>query len=260
MNLPNIKQKLDKVNRFYTYLEANQEVLSNIDRDALLAAIRELYDACFEDAASTPTVAVEEKTAPKTTTKETKTTSKRPKLVFNTPTKTEKEVPAPKEEVAPKVAPKEEPTPEPTPTVEAPAPKEEPIIKQEPVVPAPPKATTPEPAKEEAPTPSNDFNEDYEELFMFKVATDLSQKLSEAPIKDLNKALGLNEKFLYINELFNGDVAKFQASVKLFNEAGGFDAARTHIEKDLIETYNWTNKLKKTVAKDFIKLVRRRYL
>ena len=50
MNLQNVKKKLDKVNRFYTYLESNQEDTSRIDRDALLSSIRSLYDACFDDA------------------------------------------------------------------------------------------------------------------------------------------------------------------------------------------------------------------
>ena len=84
--------------------------------------------------------------------------------------------------------------------------------------------------------------------------------LSEAPIKDLGKALGLNEKFLYINELFNGDVEKFQSSIKILNEGDSFTAARVHIESALIEQHQWMKKLKKPVAKEFVKLVRRRYL
>ena len=112
---------------------------------------------------------------------------------------------------------------------------------------------------QEATKPSA-FNQDFEGLFSFKVATDISQKLSETPLKDLSKALGLNEKFLYINELFAGDVVQFQEAIKQLNDAKDFDEARMHIENDFIQQYDWMNKQKNKLAKDFVKLVRRRYL
>jgi len=135
-------------------------------------------------------------------------------------------------------------------------PKQEPVIKAE-------EEEEEEEKKEEVNKSqdiSSSFNDDYEELFLFKAATDISQKLSEAPLGDLNKALGLNEKFLYINELYGGDVAKFQASMKVLNDGNNFDNARAHMETELIEKFEWMNKLKKSIAKDFVKLVRRRYL
>lgn len=261
MNLQTIKQRLDKINRLYAYLEDNQDIISIVDRDALLASIRELYDACFdEDIATTTTTTkrpvVEE---PVVAPKEEKTVEvaetpkkKRPKLVFNTnstpkqerPTK-EEAVVSQKETEIPKAEIKEEKTPEP-------------VVEPTPVVAAQP--TTPK--VETAPTAptTQGFNEEYEELFLFKAATDLSQKLSAAPLKDLNKALGLNEKFLYINELFGGDVAKFQAAIKTLNNGESFDTARSYIEINLIEQHEWMNKPKKPVAKDFVKLIRRRYL
>ncbi|WP_052599692.1 hypothetical protein [Aureispira sp. CCB-QB1] len=258
MNLQNVKQKLEKVNRFYDYLNANQEIISRVDHDALIASIRELYDACFDEAtakvATTSTQEVHKTTTPTQKTRE-KEAKKRPKLVFNTadPSPTTEKT---GNEVTPNKSPKS--------TV-----KEEPIVEQ-------PKETTPTETKpaveQETPkaekqvetpkdsTTSTAFNEDYEELFIFKEATDLSQKLSATPLSDLNKALGLNEKFLYINELFGGDVAKFQAAIKVLNDEKDFDSARLYIESELADTYNWMKKVKKPIAKDFVKLVRRRYL
>lgn len=251
MNLKNVKQKLEKVNRFYDYLDANQEIASRIDRDALIASIRALYDACFDEdvasAAEIRTAKVHKTTPSATKPKEADSSKKRPKLVFNTDTTSTSS----QEKETPKEEPKQEPVVEKQ--VEKTVIKETP--KKEEVAPiVEPEAPT------NVETPTAGFNEDYDSLFLFKEATDLSQKLSATPLKDLNKALGLNEKFLYINELFGGDVAKFQAAIKVLNDEKDFDAARSYIETELIETYNWMKKVKQPIAKDFVKLVRRRYL
>jgi hypothetical protein len=251
MNLKNVKQKLEKVNRFYDYLDANQEIISRVDRDALIASIRALYEACFdEEVTSITKVAapqIQQTTPSATKEKETDTSKKRPTLVFNTDTTStaSKEIPVKTEQ-------KQEPVKQ-EPVVEKTIIKEEPK-KQETTPIVEPEAAT----KEEV--SADGFNEDYDELFLFKEATDLSQKLSATPLKDLNKALGLNEKFLYINELFGGDVAKFQAAIKVLNDEKDFDTARSYIESELIETYGWMKKVKAPIAKDFVKLVRRRYL
>lgn len=241
MNLQHIKQKLDKVNRFYSYLEDNQKIISRVDHDTFLASIRELYDACFdEQLAKKETTIATPKTNP--TSKQEKvvetTKKKRPKLVFNSTNETTNTPKSSTSQRVEKTTPKKEP-------------KQDPIIKTTP--------TTKENAPEKT-IPTNEFNEEFEELFLFKAATDLSQKLSAAPLKDLNKALGLNEKFLYINELFGGDVAKFQTAIKDLNNGKDFDYARAYIENNLIGQQDWLNKTKKTIAKDFIKLIRRRYL
>ena len=117
--------------------------------------------------------------------------------------------------------------------------------------------TTPPPPVEK----TTSFNEEYDNLFEVKIATDLSQKLSAAPIADLSRALGLNEKFLYINELFGGDVNTFQATMQKLNEFDDMNQARAYLEKELIEQQGWVSKKeRKPVAKNFIKLVNRRYL
>ena len=72
-------------------------------------------------------------------------------------------------------------------------------------------------ANEEALRNQSAFKSEYDELFEFKAAAELSQRLSETKINDLNKSMGLNEKFFYINELFGGNSAKFRTCItKLF--------------------------------------------
>jgi hypothetical protein len=267
MNVQNVKQKLDKVNNFYAYLIENQSIVSRVDRDAFLASIRALYDACFEEAVEeapavptpTPTPPVQE---PQPTTEPAK---KKPKLVFNTPN-TNTPTPEPTPDPSP------EPEPEPVaPVVVAPVPP--PATEQPPAIATPPTPIekpvepTPEPPVPVS-TPVNTaaaaeeesgFNEAYETLFHYQEATDLSQKLSSSKLDDLQKALGLNEKFLYINELFGGDVGQFQTAIKMLNDGKDFAGARQYMEQNLIEQNEWMHKTKRPIAKDFIKLIRRRY-
>lgn len=249
MNLQNIKQKLNKVNNFYTYLEENKDIISKIDYDSLLDYIRQLYTACFDETLVTSDnnskKEVElpaEKVVNSDNNKETVADKKAPILVFNS---AEKEVTVEEtvKEDAPKLVEKttEEVVVEPVVNKEVEKKTEAPIIKEEPII-------------------TTNINEEYEELFMFKAATDISQKLSEAPVKDLNKAVALNEKFVYINELFGGDIPYFQATLKTFNEDTNFENVRSYMESNLIGKYNWIDNAKKNIAKDFIKLVRRRYL
>lgn len=252
MNLQQVKQKLDRVNQFYAYLESNQDSISRVDRDAFLNAIRMLYDACFD----TPTVdavvaPVVKKEVPKPTPKtEEPLKKKRPKLVFNDDNGSSNT--KQKEATPPAKKPEEKPVETPKAVVKTPTPPKEEV--KEPV-----KQATPPPSTPDEPE-SAGFNEEFEELFLFKEATDLSQKLSASPIDDLKKALGVNEKFLYINELFGGNVNQFNSAISELNKGEDFDQARAYMEKELVESNEWMKKTKKTVAKDFIKLVRRRYL
>ncbi|MFK7799466.1 MAG: hypothetical protein AB8E82_18590 [Aureispira sp.] len=258
MNVQNVKQKLDKVNNFYAYLIENQSIVSRVDKDAFLASIRALYDACFEEAVeeapSVPTpTPTPTPTPPVTEPQPVEPVKKKPKLVFNTPT----------------TPPKQEPQPEPTPV--APVVVTPPVVEQPPVVATPPPVEpTPTPVAVSVPTPPNNeppatveedgFKEAYETLFHYQEATDLSQKLSSSKLDDLQKALGLNEKFLYINELFGGDVGQFQTAIKTLNDGEDFAEARHYIEQNLIAPNEWMHKTKRPIAKDFIKLIRRRYV
>ena len=105
------------------------------------------------------------------------------------------------------------------------------------------------------------FNPAYDDLFYIKDSKELSQKLADSRIDDLNKAMGLNDKFLYINELFGGNAARFKIAIDYFNqEAKSLNDARTYIERELIETFKWVTPLKADLSKQFIKLLRRRYL
>ncbi len=260
MNLQEIKVKLDKLNRYFEFLESSDDKISQLDKDVFLSQLRALYsDVMFsentfklessKDILNTENVS-EEKESIKTEIKKT------PKLIFNTKETeiSEKNISKTselnnKEDIIEKE--KLEPRKDDHQNIKIDPFKEEEKISVEDIIPK-------EADKDDF--SDTEFNESYEELFFFKQATDLAEKLSESPISNLAKSLGVNEKLFYIKELFGGNAAKFNESISFFNDAGLFDKARLFMEYNLIEQFDWLNKDKKANAKEFIKTVRRRYL
>jgi hypothetical protein len=276
-NLNEIKSKLDKLNYFMEYLMKSTHQISNLDRDTLLAQIRVLYDTVLfellESADDKKPVETKEPV-------ETEQFIKNSELPKTTILKSENPVL------------KKEQSNEQTKLTEKPAVQEEEmknidpeiiktqIVKEEENVVIKNQETSDleknkqetiaedkisEPVKVEIkekkvePEQYN-FNEEFEELFFFKQATDLASKLSEKPIPNLSKALAVNEKLNYVQQLFAGETAKFGEAFNYFNEAASFEIARKYMEINLIKQYNWLSREKKNTAKEFIKLIRRRYL
>nr|MBA3901447.1 hypothetical protein [Bacteroidota bacterium] len=91
-----------------------------------------------------------------------------------------------------------------------------------------------------------------------KIYSDLSNRLQKNPISDLTRAIGLNEKFLYIKDLFNNDSAAFMEALNELNSFGNYAAAEHFLSDNLASKFNW-EKNSETVAK-FTELVQRRYL
>lgn len=102
--------------------------------------------------------------------------------------------------------------------------------------------------------------EELENLFEHHQARELSEKLSELPIQDLGKAMGLNEKIFTINELFNGDQEAFKQTIQALNSLPSFEEAKNFLVREVAVQYNWAHQDKKNKAKNFIKIVRRRYI
>ena len=62
---------------------------------------------------------------------------------------------------------------------------------------------------------------------------ELSDTLTDAPIKDLKKAIGINDRFLFINELFRGDEAMYERSIKTINNFTILPEAQYWIQREL---------------------------
>ncbi len=87
--------------------------------------------------------------------------------------------------------------------------------------------------------------------------TELSEKLTDGPIKDLKRAIGVNDRFLFINELFRGDEAMYERSIKTINNFSIFAEAEYWIKRELKVKIGWTDA--DPVVKQFDQLVRRRF-
>lgn len=98
-----------------------------------------------------------------------------------------------------------------------------------------------------------------DELFTVISAKELSEKLSQSPIKDIKKSMGLNERILTQNELFGGDKAMFDLTLDTLNKLPDFNQAKLFLIQNAATKYKWTAKVRKGRAKEFIKLVKRRF-
>jgi hypothetical protein len=87
--------------------------------------------------------------------------------------------------------------------------------------------------------------------------TELGHVLKETPIKDLRKAIGVNDKFLFLNELFRGDEAMYERSLKTINNFHILPEAEYWINRELKVKLGW-NDTNETVQ-HFYQLVRRRF-
>jgi hypothetical protein len=86
---------------------------------------------------------------------------------------------------------------------------------------------------------------------------EVADQLGTAPIKDLKKAIGINDRFLFIQELFRGDETMYERSIKTINNFTIYAEAQYWIERELKVKLSWDNE--KSVTQDFYNLVKRRF-
>lgn len=86
---------------------------------------------------------------------------------------------------------------------------------------------------------------------------ELVEVLKETPIKDLRKAIGINDRFLFINDLFRGDEVMYERSIKTINSFNIYPEAEYWISRELKIKLGWDNEL--PVVAQFDQLVKRRF-
>ena len=90
-----------------------------------------------------------------------------------------------------------------------------------------------------------------------EIKIELSDKLTDAPIKDLKKAIGVNDRFLFINELFRGDEAMYERSIKTIQNFSILAEAEYWIRRELKVKIGWHDT--HPVVKQFDHLIKRRF-
>jgi len=96
------------------------------------------------------------------------------------------------------------------------------------------------------------------DIFSTDPSTDLSDKLSSAPLEDIKKAIAINDRILTINDLFGGSKELFDETVTFVNKSTSFEEAKNWIIQHVAIKNKWGNADRKGKAKRFIKLVSRR--
>ncbi len=86
----------------------------------------------------------------------------------------------------------------------------------------------------------------------------ISGHLQKQPITDLMSAIGLNERYLYANDLFEGDMQEFKNAIKMLNEFESVMEAKSFFESGLRNTYGWEDD--NELAQALFNLIERRYL
>ena len=86
---------------------------------------------------------------------------------------------------------------------------------------------------------------------------ELSDSLQDTAIKDLRKAVGVNDRFLFINELFRGDEVMYERSIKTINGFSILPEAEFWIRRELKLKLGWNDT--NAVVKQFDQLVKRRF-
>ena len=86
---------------------------------------------------------------------------------------------------------------------------------------------------------------------------ELVEVLKEAPIRDLRKAIGVNDRFLFINDLFRGDEAMYERSIKTINSFNIYPEAEYWITRELKIKLGWDADL--PAVRQFDQLIKRRF-
>lgn len=86
---------------------------------------------------------------------------------------------------------------------------------------------------------------------------EVASTLQESPIRDLKKAIGLNDRFLFVNELFRGDENMYERSLRTINGFTIYPEAEYWIQRELKVKLGW--KEENEAVKIFDQLIKRRF-
>ncbi len=234
-------QVLDRINALHRslHLLGDEQDISAIERDLMLSYLRQLYALYLEDSKTVQALS----TPPAT-----------PVIADEPP------VLAPIKETSwPTAAPPAVPLPAPPPRLVSTA-----VPAVVPAVVSPP---TPVPAADPPPirpaalaTPLGyrSKHPKVEQLFAKPAAMELSDRLALQPVKDLTRALTINNRVQYANTLFGGNSELMNSVLIRLDTLNEMAAARPYLE-ELADQFHWMEDEKLVIAIDFVKLVSRRY-
>ena len=109
--------------------------------------------------------------------------------------------------------------------------------------------TTPELVQETKPT-INDLLADRPEVT-------LATKFESEPIADLKAIINLNDKLVFVKDLFNGYSLAYQEAIDTLNKLGSLEEAKNYLNENYAQVNDWASH--ETTVTRFYELVSRRY-
>ncbi|MBW6478722.1 MAG: hypothetical protein K0B37_04775 [Bacteroidales bacterium] len=130
--------------------------------------------------------------------------------------------------------------------------KEEPLVKVE-----------PEPVETSKPLVGEKYSSEkssiHERLAQIKDDKSIGARMQYKPVKNIKEAIGINEKFLFINELFNGDLKAYNESIEKINDFPSIHEAFEFLNRLTFE-FQWDGQRSADTIEKFANLVQRRYM
>lgn len=90
-----------------------------------------------------------------------------------------------------------------------------------------------------------------------KSGDNLASKLAQQPISDLKSAIGINQKFLFMNDLFAGEHDAYHSLIDKINGMSSEAEALEYIQQEVVGKYAWD--MESVSVGRFLNLVSRRF-
>ncbi|ADR22227.1 hypothetical protein MATR_01310 [Marivirga tractuosa] len=85
----------------------------------------------------------------------------------------------------------------------------------------------------------------------------LADKLAKSGGKSIMKMLTLNQRFMFVNELFEGNQNQFLSAVEQIDGMDSYKEASTHVKKSFADKYDWDMETEE--VQEFMELVEKRF-
>lgn len=99
----------------------------------------------------------------------------------------------------------------------------------------------------------------HDKIVVNKEDNSIGARLQQKSINSLKDAIGVNEKFLFINELFNGNIQAYNEAVEKLNNFKDINEAFEYINI-LTTDFSWDGNRSASTIEKFASLVQRRYM
>lgn len=85
----------------------------------------------------------------------------------------------------------------------------------------------------------------------------LADSLQKQKISNIAKSISLNQKFIFIKELFDGNLDNYEKALSKLDSLSSWEEANTYIEEEIAPEFNWD--ISKDSVADFNGIVERRF-